>query len=397
MTLLWLAVATASGLDLDEARALAVQRSLEVEAASARADAAGAGAGSALLAELPAVVAFADASTGAGLTPTGFERPAGVLFGVGAEGRWRLLDPAGWSAATAARRRARGQEALYEWARVEARRSATTAYAEALGAQVAVEARVRASSDATAGADAIASLVEAGLRPPVDGARARAAAASARAALATAEADAAGRCAQLQALVRAPVGDPCHLEPVTWGAPGAARPIHPALEAAQAAFDATRAERGAATWALGPAVTLRGTAAAYATDEGLGPGWSAGARAEAPLGTGSVWSDLRGARAERDEARAGLEAQEVALQIAAVEAEARLEAARAIVGALAEATEAASEAYALTDARYRAGLDGITPWLAARAARDEAAVAQAGGEAALGRALADVEAARGVW
>ncbi len=396
--MIWVFLAlSASALDLEETREAAALKSLEVQQAQARADAARARSGSALGTVLPGVVAFVDASAGAGFTSFGFERPVAWQIGAGLEGTWALVDPARWSAATAARRSSAGQQALLRWSLVEARRSSTIAYSAAWATAVEVELRIGLVADAEKGAEAVASLVEAGLRPPADRSRAEAAAARSAAELASARARAIDACARLNGLILEPITADCDIAEVEWSPVESAEGAHPALEAAREAWRSTKAARGAAWWDLGPAISLRGTVAEYASQGNpAGPGWSVGVRAEQPLVAVDEIAGAVAADADVREAEAAMEAQERALAIARVAAEAHYYAAGDALAALERADKAAREAHQLTDERYLAGLEGITAWLDARRQRDEAAVAVALGRAAIGVALADVEAARGV-
>ena len=77
--------------------------------------------------------------------------------------------------------------------------------------------------------------------------------------------------------------------------------------------------------------------------------------------------------------------------------QARLAAARARLESLEAALGSADEALRLVEERYDAGLEDISVWLQARRTRDLAAVAFARGQADLGRAIAEVEAALGAY
>ena len=388
----------AAALTLDEVRARAADRSLAVERARAAADAARADAGAVWGGALPALAGFASASTGAGMTSFGFERPVSTQFGFGLTASFDVVDPAGWAAATAARRSAAGQAAMAEWALVTARQEATASYAAAWAAGEAVAASRSAAAAAGRAAEAAEALAAAGLRPAVDAARARAEAATARAALAEAEAGEAARCASLQALVGLDVDGACALEPISWAAPAEGPGEHPALTAASEALGAAEATRAAAAWDLAPTVALSGTAAQYVIPGGAsGPGWSAGLTVAVPIFAGGAgWRGFVGDRARAAVATADLEAQARVLQVAEVSARARYTAAVAAVEARAEAAEAAASAWSSADARYQAGLDGLSDWLSARQARDQAALALLAAQAERGAALAALEAARGV-
>ncbi len=399
------ALAQEGPLTLGQARGAAVQTSLAVERARADADAARADAGAALSGALPSIAGFADAGTGAGMTAFGFERPVSNQLGVGVSASWTVVDPGGWAAASAARRSARGQEAMARWAMVDARREATATFAGALSASQIVEARRRALEDAAAAGEAAAALVEGGLRPPVDAARARAEVAAARAALAEAEGEAAASCAALLSLMRRPLDEGCRLAAIDdWAATASDAPPpseHPALESARYALEAAEASRAGGALELGPTVAVSGQVAEYffpGGDTDPGVGWSASVGVDQPLfASGAGARGLQSLSAAERAAALSLEEQQRALEVALASAEARWVASEARVQALLEARQAAEEAWRLADERYRAGMSGVTDWIAARRARDEAAVALAAGRAARGAALAELEAARGVW
>lgn len=388
----------AEPLTLDEVRGRAVQQAIAVEQARASRDLARAGSGGARGELLPSVVGFGSLSTGAGLTAFGFERPASTQLGAGLQGTWTLLDPASWSAAAAARQDLAAREHLLDWAEVDARRTATRAFAAVLAAQASRTALEGAAADAERSAESVVALVGAGLRPTADGAQARAEAAVLRARLADAEAALVARCAELQALLREPVDGDCRVVPPgAWEAPAPGPAAHPALAAAEALVRGARAGRDAATGARLPSLGADGTLAWYQADDQGGLGWSAGLDLSVPLFTGgSGVAGSRAAAAELRLAELDLEDQERALRAALASAEARLEAARSARAARAEALEAAGEALVLVQARYDAGVASLTALLDARRTRDEAAVQLAVVTAAEGEALAEVEAARGV-
>ncbi|MCB9741167.1 MAG: TolC family protein [Alphaproteobacteria bacterium] len=393
-------LSAAWALDLDEAREAAVRQSLDVERAAAQAEAARADAGVAVSSTLPSVAGFATANTGAGYTSFGFPRPVKSQYGVGLQASWTVVDPAAWTAAAAARRSAEGQEAMAEWAMVQARREATVLYTATRSAQAEREAWGRAVEDAQEATRATASLVDAGMRPASDLAQLRAAEAIARSRLADAEGRAAARCAELMGLLREPATGPCSLEP-TLDLEAAPRPdrAHPALRAASAAQLASRAGLRSTMLSYGPSVDLSATAAQYLVTGGEpGPGWSAGVSLSVPLvASGMGVQAWKGADAELREATLALEAQERDLEVAQLSAQAQLDAARASLAAQRAASEAADEALRQVDERYRAGLTGVTEWLDARRVRDDAAAGLAQAEAALGAAVAELEAATGVW
>lgn len=395
--LLWLC-GVALALTLEEAREAAARQSLALERARATADQAQAATWSTLSASLPAVTAFASLNTGAGLTPFGFPRPVRTQTGLGLEGSWQVVDPSGWAAAGAARANAQGQEAMVDWALVEARRQATAAYALALAAQQRAEVLEQSHADARRAAEATAALVHAGLRPEVDAQRLLAEAETARALWIQAQGDARARCAELQGLVREPLTGTCTLAPPSWGAPLTAPGEHPALRAAEAALVASRRLTQSEALGAAPSVGASGTVARYAVDDGAGVGWSVSVEATQPLlAGGAAAAQLDGARAAERAAQIELESQEQALDIARISAEARLEAAQAGLEAQRAARAAAERAFADLDSQHRAGLVGDLEWLEARRARDQAALGEVAAQAEQGLALAEVEAARGVW
>ncbi|MEL6348608.1 MAG: TolC family protein [Myxococcota bacterium] len=394
----WILLSSAFALDLKEAREIAVRRSLQVERAEAQAQAAQADHRALLSGNLPSVVGFAYVQTGAGLTPFGFERPVQGLTGFGFDASWRLVSPSGWTATAAARRTAQGQQATAQWAMVLARQAATNAYALALAAKEEADAWDRATADAQAAADAAESLVEAGLRPPADAARARADAEATRATALEARGRAQARCAELQGLLRSEVTGRCDLSPVRWDTPRDNPQEHPALTAAQEAARAQVLQAASTKLGLAPDLLATSRVAEYNAGEGFGLGWQAELRAEMPLTTsGAQLQAIRAAEARAETAAADLETQRLDLSIARVSAEAQYDAARAGVDARIASLDAAQAAYTLIDERYRAGLSGATEWLDARRVRDTAAAALAQSRAQLGVALASVEAARGVF
>jgi outer membrane protein TolC len=396
--ILWLLVVGAHAMSLDEARGLAEAQALEVAAAEARADEAGALAWAAMGYALPSVTGFADYSIGSGQTAFGFERPILDQLGVGVRGSWRLIDPSGWVAAAGARRSARGQQAMLDWARLTARSQATAAYAEVLAAQEVVAAWERSLEDAERQESASASLVEAGLRPPADRAQAVAAREGARASLIASQGELTVRCAELQGLLNQEVTGTCALEPVEWGEPASATAEHPALVAAREARAAARAGKASASLGLAPSVSFTGTAANYWVSDTSGFGWNAGVGVSMPLFEGSTnLADIAASSARARQADTASSTQERDLSVLRISSEARLRAAQAGVEALQEALASAEEGLRLVDERYRAGLDGIAEWLAARRQRDLAAISLAEGHGSLGRAVAEVEAAHGVW
>ncbi|MCB9777283.1 MAG: TolC family protein [Alphaproteobacteria bacterium] len=388
-------------MDLEATRDAAIRSRLEVEAATARAEAARGDAAVALSGALPAVTAFGTLSTGAGRTASGFDRPVATQLGVGLSGSWTLVAPADWAGARAARATFRGREALIDWARVEARQAATRAFADVLATREAEAAWTRSLADAAEAADAVEQLVDAGLRPPAEGARARAEASSVEAALRAVEGERAEACATLLALVRELPRPACDVQPPTWTGiePAPAPPRHPALVAAEEALAAARTDRTAAALGRAPTLEATGTVAAWGADgAALAPGWSVGLGADVPIvAGGALAGDQRRARAGADLAFVELEQQARDLVVARVAAEARLTAARAELAAREDALVAAQAGFDLVDARFTAGLEALQPWLDARRDRDAAAIGVARARQALLHALADTEATRGVW
>ncbi|MEZ4318739.1 MAG: TolC family protein [Myxococcota bacterium] len=391
-------LASAWALDLDAARSRATEHAMDVARAEADAAEARGNTWTSVSGALPNVQLFASASTGAGLTSFGFERPVSTQLGAGVTGTWTLLAPGRWAAADAARHSAKGSRALLDWARVMARRDATLAVADLWAAEIELEAWEAAATDAEQAAQGVQSLVVSGLRPSADGARTRATAAALRARAVEARGLVAGRCAALQALLRDPVSGTCELETPVVDAPREGEGEHPALTAAQEALRAAKAARTGALLDRTPVVTATGTAAQYVAGSASGIGWSAGVDARLPVFSGGAGiGSTQVAAARRDDAELALEAQQLALEVADIATGARWEAATTGLAALEESAQAAEEALTLVDARYREGLDGLEGWLAARRARDEASVALAQGRAEQLRALAERESVRGVW
>lgn len=391
-------LALAGAVDLESARARATEAAIDVALAEAEQARARGSTWIAASGGLPSVDLFASASTGAGLTSFGFERPVRTQRAVGATASWSLVSPGSWAAADAARHSARGSAALLEWARVLARRDATVAVADLWSAQGEQAAWAEAAADASRAAEAMDSLAASGLRPPADAARTRATAASLAARELEARGEVAGRCAALQALLREPVDGVCALTPPDGVEPAAARGPHPALRAAEEAVKAARAARTGVLLGRVPEVTASGTAGQYVAGGSSGLGWNAGIEARMPLVSGGAGVGATAqATAERDRAELALEDQARQLEAARVGARARHDAALAGLSALDASERAASGALELVDARHREGLDDLEAWLGARRARDEARVAVALGRAAHLRALAELEAVDGVW
>lgn len=395
----WIAIAGAAWAgDLDVVRAQAVSQALDVLAAEARrAEAAGSRLG-AVEQALPSVEAFAQITTGQGLTAFGFERPVAAQIGLGVQGTWRVIDVAAWLRASAAGRAVRQAEATLDWARVDARREATARYAIARGALDEVDALRAGAEEAEALAAQVIARVDAGLAPSVDAARATSDAAIARARVAEAEGRVAAACASLQALVGDEVTGACAPEPVTWGDAGQGAGLHPSLAAFEAALSAARGTAGAAGAALGPVVTASGTAAHYILpgDDVQGFGWNAGATLTVPLPGASSVGARHAASARTEAAEVALEAQRRALTAQRVVAERQLQAAQAALAAREAALEAATEARDRAVSLYDVGRVAITDVLDARRAWADAVQQRALAHAAVGVALADVEAARGV-
>lgn len=389
----------AAPLNLEGARAVAVERAAAVEEATWQAEAADGVADSALQGALPSVSAFGSVSTGAGLTSFGIERQVSTQIGLGFTGSWRILSPEAWAASRSARRTAEGREALLTWARVSARRDATAAYAEALAAQATAAALAEAEADARRALTAVTSLVEAGLRPPADVDRARADALSLAARAAEARGRSATACANLEVLLTLPVDGRCQLAPVAWAEPQPAPAgEHPALVASRAAVGAAQAS-GREAWARHlPDAGVSATAAEYILPGvGAGFGWSTTFDLQVPLTliTGGM-GDVRASRYGVAVADSRLREQARSLELSLITAQATWDAAQAALTARQGALEAAESAWRQLDQRYAAGLVGITDWLSARQARVEAQVALIAAQAALGVALAELEAARGV-
>lgn len=387
----------AHGVELDEVRVRATEVAIEVARAEAETQRRRGLTWQASSGSLPQIDLFASGSTGQGLTSFGFERPVQVQAGVGVNGSWTLVDPGGWAGAVAARHSRLGADALLDWARVTARRDATAAVAELWAAQEEQRAWARAREDAAKALEAVEALVAAELRPSADAARSRALAAQTEAEHVAAEGRLAGRCARLHALLRDDVRAPCSDVVVPELTVAETQGVHPALVAAREALAASRAELSRAVLDRVPTVGANGTAAHYVAGDANGFGWSAGVQATLPLVSGGAGEGgRREAVAGRDDALLALEAQQLELAAATVEAEASWEAARSALAALAQAEEAAEEALTLTDARYRQGLEGVEAWIAARRSRDDAIVAHARGRGAWLLALAELEAVRGV-
>jgi outer membrane protein TolC len=391
-------VAMAFGVELEATRRTAVDAAIAVAVAEAEQRAASGRAWSATAGTLPQIDLFASASTGAGLTSFGFERPVATQLGAGVTGRWALVDPGGWSGALAAHHTQRGQRALVDWARVMARQEATVAFGALWQATAEEKAWQEAATDAQEAAAGLEELVSAGLRPPADGFRARSQAAQLEAFAEEARGAVVGRCAELQALVRTEVTGTCALVEPEVGPPGTGPEEHPALVAAAAALQAAKAQRASALLARGPRVDATGTLAQYVAGGQEGVGWSAGVEATLPVVSGGDGIGTnRTAVADQRAAKLALERQELDLAAATLAAEAAHRAAIRSLEAQQTALDAAVEALARVEARYREGLEGIEAWQSARRTRDEARVAVARGQVAVLLAVAEVEAVRGVW
>lgn len=396
--MIWALLGLALALDLEEVRDRAERAAIAAERAEAERTIAKAGFVQSVAGSLPAVTGFASVSTGQGFTSFGFERPVQTQTGIGARGSWVLISPAQWAAAHSARQALVGRTAMLGWARVNARRDATIRYATAWAAARELEARERAAADADEAARAVQALVEAGLRPGADAARAKADALTAKAELDTARFRATAACAELLALIRDDPDGRCELDTPEWAEPRGGPSTHPALDASKAALAGAKAGTWSSASGLGPTVTASGTAAWYATDGGVGGfGWNAGAEAAMPLfGAGSGWAQVFASEAEARAAALDLEEQERALRVALKSATARHEAALSALEARSAALEATERALELVTERYRTGTAALTEWMDARRSRDAAAVALAAADAEVGTALAELEAARGV-
>lgn len=389
----------AAPLTLEAAREVAVSQAIAVEQAAAAADRAQSAARGVRAGALPSVTGEAGASFGSGFTAFGFPRPVQQQYSVGVGAAWTVVAPSTWGAASAARRTAEGTVAMAEWARLEARRQATTAFTAALAAEREAEAWERSSTAASRIAEVVQELVDRGLRPPAEAARARADAAAAQAERATAQAAATARCAELLALLRRLDGPApqCELVAPAPQVPLEAPPAHPALTAAALALDAATSTRSSAVGGFLPTLDLDAGAAWYRADDGGGPGWSASADLAVPIfASGLRAAELDAADAALVEARLTLEGERLRLVAALASAEVRHTAAQEALQAREEAVTAARAAQELVQARYQTGVDDLTTLLQARQAWEQAAVARARAEAELGAALAALEAARGV-
>lgn len=396
--MIWLLLPASFALTLDEARERAVSEALTVEVARAERDAARRNTAARVGDALPSLTAYASAGTGAGQTAFGFERPVSSLYAAGVRGTWTLVAPSTWAAAGAARRTSLGQQALLDWAEVQARESATASYAEAWGALQVVEALESSRDDAQRGFDATAARTEAGLATEADVARARAELAAVEARLAQARGQVVSTCAALQSLLGDDIDGACSLSEPTWEAPGEGPEYHPALVASKEALAASRGKRTAAWLTLAPAVTLTGQVAEYKAGEGdWGLGWQASAQVDLPLfDGGTTIAEGRVLDADVIAAQHALDARQRDLVVARVAADAEYQAARDALTAQSRALDAAQLAYAQVDARVQQGLSGLDAWLDAREALEDARVSYASANAAVGAALAAVEAARGV-
>lgn len=392
-----LLLASAFALDLQEARDRATESAIDVARAEARVRATRGQRWVTRSGALPQVELFASGSMGRGLTQFGFERPVTSQLGLGATGSWTLISPSGWAASAAAGHSVRGDRALLDWARVTARRDATQAVAGLWSAQGELEALEASTEDARRIAEGVGSLVDGGLRPRADGARARADLATLEARVVSARAAVSQRCAELQALLRLPVDGRCELDLPEVGTPGMAEGDHPALVAADEALKAARDARTAAWLGHAPTVSATGTVGQYVAGDNSGIGWSAGVDARLPvLGSGSRLGADQTAAAAKDDATLALESQQRSLTAARIAAESRWEAAQAGRAARQSALSAAEEALTLVESRYGQGLESIEGWLTARRTRDEARVSLALSKAEHLAALAELESVRGV-
>jgi len=386
-------------LTLEEARIRATDRALEVSLARWDAEAARGTFAQWTGAALPSVTGFFDLSTGAGRTAFGFDRPVATQWGLGVRGSVGLVDPATWAAAAAARRSQAGQEATIAWARVRAREQATALFARVRAEHRVAEALSAARADAEADADAVAALVDAGLRPPSDGARTRADAMDLAARSIEARGQAVAACAALQDLLALRVDGACDLaELPPPPAPALAEGDHPALVASAEALASAEASRASAVASQLPTVSADGTVGAYGTpEEAPGVGWSAGVSVDVPLRVlGEGRGELVSARAAEERAEDQLDGQRRSLSAARIGAEAEWEAAVAALDARRGSLEAADAALRLIQERYRAGLTDVSGLLDSRRARIDAEIGVLRAEARLWAALAAVESARGV-
>lgn len=394
-----LAAVGAESTSLEQVRARAVQEALGVLAAEASRDQAVGQATSAIEGALPAVEGFAQVTTGQGLTGFGFVRPVSTQIGIGGSLSWRVIDVASWLRASSARTDVRRSEAAADWARVDARREATARYAVALGVQEETEALRRVAARSQAVADAVGERVQAGLVPDIDGLRARSDAAVAQAAVAQAEGRLAAACAELQSLLDEAITGACRLEPVSWGTPAEGPAQHPSLRAFALALDASRASSQASGAALGPVLSASGTAAHYIVpaSDTQGFGWNVGATLSVPLPGASSVGARQVAVAQQTAAEVALEAQRRALEVQRVTSERQLRAAQEALAAQETSLEASREARDRAEVLYRAGEISLTDLLDAERAWAASLRAVATAKAAVGAALADTEAARGVF
>jgi len=216
---------------------------------------------------------------------------------------------------------------------------------------------------------------------------------------ASARGEVAVACAQLQALIDAPIDGQCTVDAVDWSAQNPADgPVsHPALEAFGEAVGAAEATSQAAVWTQLPTLDANGTAAAYAVPQRSGPGWFVSVGVNVPLTFATTGlAEVRGARAEVSRATAELDQQARDLSVARVQARARLDAARQVYAARVAGLDASQQAWTRVDSRFREGLEDLTTCLAGRRVRIDAQVALANAEAALAASIAAVEAAAGV-
>lgn len=396
--MIWLWLTAAFALDLDTARERATAQALGVERAQAAAVEARGDTIAAIEAAMPAIEAFANASTGAGQTAFGFPRPIAAQFGLGARLGWTALDPAAWATATGARQVATAARATEAWARVDARASATAGYASAWATQQERAVLAQLAEDAERLAAVVSERVSAGLAPTVDAQRLTAEVATATARHADADARSVRSCAALQSLIGDPIDGECELEPPIWPTPGEGPRLHPALDALGALLDAAASGHRASAWALGPVLSVDGSVAHYIVPgTGSGPGWSLGAEASIPLlNAGGSWGGLTAARARVRDAEAAVEEQRRALAAVQIAAARRHAAATTALGARTMAVEASNAARLASEELYLAGVHDLTDLLAARATWAEARVAEAAAHAERGAALAELESARGV-
>lgn len=390
--------AAAAPISLEDARARAQERSLDV--ALARWDVAAADGEAARWTgrALPSVAAFVSGTTGSGFTSFGFERPVASQIGAGVSGRFLLVDPSTWAAATAARRSVEGREATVDWTRIEARREATEFLARVVSELRVAEALARAAQDSGAEADAVTALVDAGLRPSADAARVRAQELDFVARAAEARGRAVAACSALQDRIGDEVTGTCEVTDLPLNPePQEGAGEHPALTAARSAVDVSKASRSSTVAGLLPTVAVDGNVAHYTVPGRVGGlGWGVGFTVDIPVRIAELIGEVQVADAAEGRAEESLSGQTRALDATRVSAEGAWKAARSAVNARRGSLDAADAALRLVQERYRTGLSAVTDLLDTRSSRTDAAVGLRRAEASLWSALAALEAARGV-